>query len=99
MNTMWVTVFLCVLITTLGIHLGLFEAVSGIAQKVLSCHKCSTFWLTAFALFMQHRDIITILALSIFASYISVWMYFLIVELQHLYSWLNEKQNKRKSQS
>lgn len=90
---MWVMLTM-VFVATLAVHLGLPEAITKVATKISKCERCCSFWCTAAALWYCGADLITIVSLSIIASYLSHWVALLLHLLQNLYSRLWQKVNK-----
>lgn len=82
------------LAATLAVHLGLPEAIAEVVSKIAKCEKCCTFWCTATMLLYRGADLITIVALSIFAAYLSHWIGLLLIILQKIFTRLWQKVNK-----
>lgn len=79
----------------LGHHLGIVDRISELVVEVAKCSKCTTFWVTLFALFLHDCDFIAAVALSLIMAYLSFWIGFILVGFQKLYEWLWEKTNKK----
>ena len=79
---------------TLAVHLGLPEAIAEVVSKVAKCEKCCTFWTTVAVLWYSGADLIAIVALSIFAAYLSHWVGLLLIVMQKIFTRLWQKVNK-----
>lgn len=79
---------------TLAVHLGLPEAIAEVVNKVAKCEKCCTFWTTAAVLLYSGADLIAIVALSIFAAYLSHWIGLFLMVMQNIFTRLWQKVNK-----
>lgn len=75
-------------------HLGLSEAIVGVAEKIAKCHKCCAFWATIAALSYFGYDPFATLALSILMAYLSNFFGLLLVLLNKLYLRLWQKTEK-----
>lgn len=85
---MMILTAIAVMITaTLIQHLGLAEAMIGVASKIASCNQCFVFWSTLLVLFFgfEHCNIVMVAMLSILASYLSNWFVLLLIYLQRLF--------------
>lgn len=82
----------------IAVHLGLGEAISEVAAKVLNCPKCFTFWLTLAALTYAGKDPIVAMSLSLIAAYLSNFFGLILFILYKLYNdlWqlINDKLGK-----
>lgn len=79
---------------TLAVHLGLPEAIAEVATKISKCERCCTFWCTAAALWYDGADLIAIVALSIFASYLSHWIGLSLIVMQKIFTRLWQSLNE-----
>lgn len=79
---------------TLAVHLGLPEAIAEVVGKIARCEKCCSFWLTAAVLWYSGADLITIVALSISAAYLSHWIGLLLTVMQKIFTRLWQRVNK-----
>jgi hypothetical protein len=85
-------VFLAALtLGTLGVNLGLFEAIVDVAKKAAVCNTCCTFWLAVAAGFLTGLPVIDTLVTAILAAYASNWVAVLLVWLNKKYDELWEK--------
>lgn len=69
-------------------HLGLSEAVAGVAKKVAGCGKCFSFWVTLIVLLACRFDILPSVALAVLMSYLSHWFGLVLVTFNRLYDGL-----------
>lgn len=79
---------------TLAVHLGLPEAIAEVVSKVAKCEKCTSFWATAAVLWHGGADLIAIVALSIFAAYLSHWIGLLLIVMQKIFTRSWQRVNK-----
>lgn len=70
---------------TFACHLGLVEAISKVLSKIMDCSMCSTFWSCLVFLTISGEDPINAAIVSIFAAYVSNWINFVLIILQHKY--------------
>ena len=82
------------LAATLAVHLGLPEAIAEVVGKVAKCEKCTSFWATATVLWYSGADLTAIVALSIFAAYLSHWIGLLLIVMQKIFTRLWQRVNK-----
>ncbi len=87
---------LLMLAATTAVHMGLPQAVARIVSKVLSCHKCLTFWTTLVGLLLAGCQPKYAVLLSLLAAYVSNWYAIVLILLNRLYERLWERANKNK---
>ncbi len=86
---------------TIGVHLGLPQAIAPAVGKVCKCPKCLSFWLTLAALWWADRagwaecNIVAAILLSLAMAYLSNWFGILLVWLNHKYTDLWQKTNRK----
>lgn len=68
-------------------HMGLTEAIAGVAWKIAKCPKCCTFWSCLIMIWLETEDVIVTLLLSLTMSYLALWAGLLL-------AWLNTAYNK-----
>ena len=80
------------IIATLSVHLGLFDAVLSVFKKIASCSQCATFWGTLTALsVLCDGGIVVDVVLSIIAAYVSNRFVLLLMCAQYKYEKLWQK--------
>ena len=99
---------------TIGVHLGLPQAIASAVGKVCKCPKCLSFWATLAALWWADRagwatdtaswiestgspecNIVAALLLSLAMAYLSNWFGILLLWLNHKYTDLWQKTNRK----
>ena len=85
---------LLMITATVGVNLGLWQAISQVVGKICKCHKCLSFWLTLLGLIMLDCPIIYAVSLSLLSAYLSYWLCLLLILINKLYDKLWEKVNK-----
>lgn len=86
-------------ITTLAHHLGFFDAVRSISDKVLKCYKCCTFWVTLTSLILMCCSPLYAVAVAFAAAYLSNWIALIWGELNIIYMRLWQKQENRRNKN
>lgn len=79
---------------TIGVHLGLPQAIAGVVAKICKCHKCLSFWLSLVVLVAIGCPLPHAALLSLCAAYMSHWLSLLLIMLNQLYDKLWERLNK-----
>ena len=92
------TALLTMMCATLAQHLGLPEAITRIAVKVSSCHKCLTFWCCLAILFFKGYDIFVSIGLSFSMAYLSYWFALLLFDIDTKYDMIWQRLKRRKDQ-
>ncbi len=80
---------------TIGVHLGLPQAIVSVAGRVCKCPKCLSFWATLIALYWAEYDIVAAILLSFAMAYLSNWFGILLVWLNHKYTDLWQRLNRK----
>lgn len=87
----------CVLANQMGL-LHAMEDTLHIQFKILSCPKCSTFWMSLIWHLLSHRNALNSLAVSFLSSYAALWLMLALDALSVIYNSLYEKiRNKAES--
>lgn len=58
-------------------HLGLVAAIEGVLRRsvpIVNCPKCLTFWTVLFTTFFSGWNMVSALAVSFLAAYLSLWL-------------------------
>ena len=80
--------------STLGVHMGLPQAIAQVVVKVSKCHKCLTFWLTLAVLVVTECPILLAGLLSLVGAYGSYWFGLVLIRMQRWYNELWERARK-----
>ena len=68
---MFRTAIIAMMAATLIQHLGLSEAVAGVAGKIAKCGKCMSFWVTLIVLLITGAGAFEAVMLSVLLAYLS----------------------------
>lgn len=79
---------------TIGVHLGLPQAIAGVVTKVCRCHKCLSFWTSLVVLVAIGCPLPHAALLSLLAAYMSGWFALLLIIISKLYDKLWQRLNK-----
>ena len=90
-----VIAILLMLAATTAVHMGLPQAIALILSKVLTCHKCLSFWFVLAGLLYAGCQPKYAVLLSILMAYLSNWFAIVLILLNRLYTRLWEKVNKK----
>ena len=89
----WIAL-ISMMVGTLIQHLGLSEAIVGVAAKIAKCHRCCSFWLTLAALIYFGYDPFISLTLSILMAYLSNYFGLFLLWMNKLYTKLWQRIEK-----
>ena len=87
-------VALVMVAATIGVHLGLPQAIAGVVAKVCKCHKCLTFWSGLVVLVYIGCPLLEAALLSLFAAYMSHWVALLLILWNKIYEKCYERFEK-----
>lgn len=90
---MLLTALIVMVAAVLAHHLGLSDAVAGVASKILKCSKCLTFWTVLVTLLMLGCNILITIGLSVVMAYLSAWFGLLLNLLNQLYDKIWQRTN------
>jgi len=79
---------------TLGVHLGLPQAIAAVLAKICKCHKCLSFWTALVGLLAAGCSLAVAVLLSLLAAYASNWMALIFILLNNGYNKIWRKLNK-----
>lgn len=82
-----------VLSATLANHLGLIEAIEGVAKMeipIINCPKCLSFWSVLLYSILSGCELIASVAVSFVCAYCAVWLELLFGYIDTLYNRLYE---------
>ena len=82
---MFRTAIIAMMAATLIQHLGLSEAVAGVAGKIAKCGKCMSFWVTLLVLLITGAGVFESVMLSVLMAYLSYWFGIILVLFNRLY--------------
>lgn len=92
---MLLTALIVMVAAVLAHHLGLSDAVAGVASKILKCPKCLTFWTVLVTLFILRCNLLITIGLSVVMAYLSAWLGLLLNLLNQLYDKIWQKINRQ----
>lgn len=92
---MILTALIVMVAAVLAHHLGLSDAVAGVASKILKCPKCLTFWTVLVTLLMLKYNILIAIGLSVVMAYLSAWFGLLLNLLNQLYDKIWQRTNRQ----
>lgn len=94
---MWVLIAIAVMMSaTIAVHLGLPQAMCSVAARVCKCHKCLSFWATFGVLWWFRCDMVAAVLSALAMAYLSNWFGVLLIWLNHKYTELWQRVNRKK---
>lgn len=81
---------------TLAQHLGLTQAISGVASKIADCPRCCSFWSSFLILVLMGCNIFIAVGLSLFMAYLSHWFGLMLFVLNRLYDKIWQRIQRRR---
>jgi hypothetical protein len=91
-----IPILMAAVFATVGVHLGLFEAVTGVIGRMARCEKCCSFWFCLMVAWYTGENIVSAFFYAIVAAYLSHWIGLLLILLNKIYERLWQRVNRRK---